>query len=172
MEKIIIEAKQPRALKKALASFFMFMMSTACYLIGMRVRITLIWLFGFMSTIFFFIAFIIYFGKTRVIKPLLTITFDGIIDSSTNSIGYIPYIDIKRFHIVTVGGRQVLGVEPKNVHSFINKLPPSIQQAASIRLEQMEHPLIIDVSNAKDISLEDIYTLLKKRLEDYRSLYD
>ncbi len=47
------------------------------------------------------IGFLIFFGRSLQRKALLTITFDGIIDSSSNSsVGYIPFQDIERFCIV------------------------------------------------------------------------
>lgn len=172
MEKIIIEAKQPRALKKALISLLFLILSICFFIIGMKDKKTLFWMLGFMATIYFLITFLIYFGRTRNRKPLITISFDGIIDSTSNSVGYIFFKDIKKFTMIECEGRRVLGIEPKNYENYIKKLPPVKRKEVIERLENKEHPFIIDVDNAKDMTIEDIYTLLKKRLGDYSSLYD
>jgi hypothetical protein len=172
VEKIIIEAKQPKAIKTAAGGFILLLLSISLCVIGMRDKRTVYWLIGFISSVFFLISFIILCGKTRIKKPLITITFDGIIDSSTNSVGYIPFKDIKQFTIVNVMGVEVLGIKPRDDEGFIKKLPPTMQNIARIRQEENHPPFTIDVSNAKDMTLKDIYTLLRKRLMDYSSLYD
>jgi len=69
-------------------------------------------------------------------------------------------------------GVEVLGIKPRDDEGFIKKLPPTMQNIARIRQEENHPPFTIDVSNAKDMTLKDIYTLLRKRLMDYSSLYD
>lgn len=172
MEKIIIEARQPRAWKTAFGVFFMLILSIIICVMGMREKITIFWMTGFIFSVFFLIAFIILCGKTRIKKPLLTITFDGIIDSSTNSVGYIPFKDIKQFTIVHVMGEDVLGIIPRENDVFIKKLSPTMQNIAKKNQEASLPPFTIGVSEARDMTLKDIYTLLRKRLMDYSSLYD
>lgn len=172
MEKLIIEARQPNVFRTAAGGFILLILSIAICVIGMREKRTLYWLIGFISSIFFLITFIILCGKTHVKKPLITITFDGIIDSSTNSVGYIPFKDVKQFTIVHVMGEDVIGIIPREEEVFIKKLSPSMQNIARKNQEASHPPFTIDVSNAKDMTLKDIYTLLIKRLMDYSSLYD
>lgn len=172
MEKIIIEARQPKVFRTAVGGFLLLILSIAICVIGMREKRTLYWLLGFISSVFFLVSFILLCGKTRIKKPLITITFDGIIDSSTNSVGYIPFKDVNHFTIVHVMEQDVIGILPKESGEFIKKLSPSMQNIAKKNQEAGHPPFTIDVSNAKDMTLIDIYTLLRKRLMDYSSLYD
>ncbi len=172
MEKLIIEARQPKVFRTAAGGFLFLLLSIALCVIGMREKRTLYWLIGFIASVFFLITFIILCGKTRIKKPLITITFDGIIDSSTSSVGYIPFKDVKEFTIVHVMGEDVIGIIPRDEVIFIKNLPPSMQDIAKRNQEENHPPFTIDVSNAKDMTLKDIYTLLRKRLMDYSSLYN
>lgn len=137
----------------------------------MKEKRLLLWVLGFLLTVFFTLRFIILYGKTQLKKPLLTITFDGIIDSSTSSIGYIPFKDIKNFIIISIMEEDVIGIIPEVEEEFIKKLSPTKQEIAKMNIRVNNPPLTISVKKAKDMSLQDIFTLLQKRLRDYNSLY-
>lgn len=171
MEKIIVEEKQPLATLKAIYGFFMLLSAMIIWLVGMREKRLLFWILGFILTIFFAIRFFILYGKVRVKKPLLTITFDGIIDSSTQSIGYLKFQDIDHFVIEKIKDQEVIGIIPEDLEAFTKKLSPLKQEIAKNNVKLGYPPFTISVENAKDMTLHDIYTLLKKRLNDYGSLY-
>ncbi|WMJ85566.1 STM3941 family protein [Anaerocolumna sp. MB42-C2] len=173
MEKIVIEMKQSKSIKLMLIGFLLLLLSIFIWILGLRERKILVWLTGLLSMMLSFTGFLIYLGRVLQRKPLLTITFDGIIDSSSvNSVGYIPFQDIKRFCIVNNNGQKVIGVIPKDEKFFTDKLSPIKQRLAKNNIDNQTPPFTIRVDKAKDMSLEDIYTLLTKRLSDYSSLYD
>jgi hypothetical protein len=170
MEKIVIEERQSGAMRLTAAGLLMLIVSIAIWYLGMKEKRILIWLIGFLSSVFFGIRFLILLGRTLESKPLITITFDGIIDSSSgSSVGYIPFQDIDHFIIME---QKEIGIIPKDIEQFINKLSPMKQKVALVNVKAKNPPLILRADRAKDMSLEDIFTLLKKRLDDYRSLYD
>jgi len=171
VEKIIIEERHYKATIKAVYGFFMLLSAMIIWLVGMKERKPFFWILGFVLTIFFAIRFLILYSKTRLKKPLLTITFDGIIDSSTQSVGYIKFIDIKDFVIEKIKDQEVIGIIPEEEESFIKQLSPNKQEIARNNVKLGYPPFTIAVENAKDMTLHDIYTLLKKRLKDYGSLY-
>ncbi|MFU0827648.1 MAG: YcxB domain-containing protein [Lachnoclostridium sp.] len=173
MEKIVIEEKQSKAVRLMLIGLVIFIVSLVVWITGMREKRVLMWLTGFLEMIISGIVFFIYLGQSLQKKPLLTITFDGIIDSSSgSSVGYIPFQDIEKFSIVEIGGKKIIGVIPKDEKRFTDKLSPLKQKLAKDNLNNQTAPLTIRVDKAKDMSAEDILTLLTKRLKDYRSLYD
>jgi hypothetical protein len=151
----------------------LLILSVIVWITGMRERKTLLWMVGLLSMIISGIGFLIYLGRALQRKPLLTITFDGIIDSSSgSSVGYIPFQDIERFCIINNMGQRAIGVIPKDETFFMDKLSPIKQKIAKSNIDNQHPPLTIRVDKAKDMSLEDIFTLLNKRLNDYSSLYD
>jgi hypothetical protein len=173
VEKIVIEQKQSKAIMFLFLDILLFITSIAAWILGKKDKLGLLWATGLLGIIIFGIAFFIFMGRATEHKPLLTITFDGIIDSSSvTSVGYIPFQDIENFIIVNIMNQRVIGVIPKNEDSFIEKLSPIKQEIARQNLQQKYPPLAISVNKAKDMSLEDIFTLLKKRLDDYSCLYD
>jgi len=173
VEKIVIEEKQSKTLRWMALSFILVIVSLVLWILGMRERRTLLWLTGFIAFVSFTLRLIVLMGKALQKKPLITITFDGIIDSSDGgSVGYIPFLDIESFCIVKLPEGKVIGVLPKDEHGFIEKLSPNKQRIARANLSMNYPPFSLRVENAKDMSLEDIFTLLKKRLDDYSSLYD
>jgi hypothetical protein len=173
VEKIVIEEKQSKALRLMCLGFIMLVLSIIVWIYGIREKKIILTLLSFPSAIFFCIYFLLSLGRSVQRKPLLTITFDGIIDSSSNSsVGFIPFQDIDKFCIVNMMGQKVIGVIPKDENDFITKLSPLKQRIAKTNTNMQIPPLSIKVDKAKDMSLEDIFTLLKKRLDDYSSLYD
>ncbi len=173
MEKIVIEAKQSKTIKLMLFGLLVLIISVIAWVLGMREKKVLQLMLGLLSMLVSGIAFLIYLGRALQRKPLLTITFDGIIDSSSgSSVGYIPFQDIERFCIINNMGQKVIGVVPKDEQFFMDKLSPMKQRIAKSNIGNQNPPFTIRVDKAKDMSLEDIFTLLTKRLNDYSSLYD
>ena len=171
MEKIIIEEKQTKAVRCFFRSFALLFLAVTLWVTGLRERVMVLSLLGFITAVVFGIRCIMNLMKASQKKPLITITFDSIIDSSSkNSIGRLFYQDIDRFCIAKEDN--AIGIIPRDEDSFIKKLSPIKQQKAIDNKNYDKPAFLLYVGNAKDMSLEDIYTLLKKRLDDYRSLYD
>lgn len=173
MEKIVIEERQSKAMRIAMIGFLCLISSVAVWIFGLKENRIIVRSIGFLATGFCGIRFLILLSLTFQRKPLLTITFDGIIDSSsTSSVGYIAFQDIERFYIVNLSGKDVIGVIPKDEEAFVDKLSPIKQGIARSNISTKLPPFTIRADKAKDMSLEDVFTLLKKRLEDYSCLYD
>ncbi len=173
MEEIIIEETKWKAILAAFAGFLMVSGSAALFILGMKAKAAFFWAAGFIGIIFFGIYFLILLTRTFESKALLTITFDGIIDnSSKSSAGYISFQDIERFCIVSLYGKKVIGIILKEESLLLGKLSPVKQAIAKSNINMKCPPFSIRADRARDMSLEDIFTLLKKRLDDYSSLYD
>jgi len=173
VEKIVIEEKQSKTIRRMLIGLLFIIVSVIVWILGMREKRILLSITGLLFMMVSGIGFLVYLGRSLQKKPLLAITFDGIIDSSSGgSVGYIPFQDIKSFCIVDNMGQKVIGVIPKDEKFFMEKLSPIKQRIAKNNIDHQSPPLTICVDKAKDMSLEDIFTLLTKRLNDYSSLYD
>jgi hypothetical protein len=173
VEKIVIEEKQSRMIKLMSIGLLLLIVSVVVWISGMREKRILLWMTGLLAMIISGVEFIIYLGRALQRKPLLTITFDGIIDSTAgSSMGYISFQDIERFCIMNNMGQKAIGVIPKDEKFFKDKLSLGKQRIAKSNIDNQSPPFTIRVDKAKDMSLEDIFTLLTKRLNDYSSLYD
>lgn len=172
MGEIVIEEKKSKAFQLVFAGFFMAVASAALWAVGISDQVFLYKLIGCVACVFFGIAFIAALLRAMKKKPLLTIKGDGIIESSSaSSIGFISYDEIEEFRIVNIYGQKVIGILPKNNQEFVEKLPKTKQRAANMNIKMSFPPASIRVDTAKDMTIEDIYSLLQKRLKDYTSFY-
>jgi RNase P/RNase MRP subunit p29 len=173
MGDIVIEESNYKALVLALANLFLLLAFISIFVYGVIEHRKLLWLPSIFISLIFLINFISALLKASKVKPLLIITRDGIIDNSSHGmIGFISYNDIKEFKITKYHNIEVIEVILKDREKFIEKLPATkrMQIKGNALLKK---PLIqIKTDKAKDMEPEDIYTLLQKRLMDYRSLYD
>ena len=85
---------------------------------------------------------------------------------------FLPFDDIKQFYKVNMFGHEMIGVIPKNMEQFIHKLPAAKQRIARGNVKMSLPPVTLEVDMAKDMSIDDIISLLQKRLSDYSRLYD
>ncbi len=172
MGEIVIEEKRSKAFKLVFAGLFMFVASVALWAIGISDQVFFYKLIGCVASVFFCVAFVTSLIRAMRKKPLLVIKGDGIVEtSSASSIGFIPYDEIEKFQIVNIYGQKVIGILPKNNEEFIKKLPRNKQRAANANIKMSFPPASIRVDTAKDMTIEDIYSLLQKRLKDYTSFY-
>ncbi|MDF2542569.1 MAG: hypothetical protein K0S47_2287 [Herbinix sp.] len=173
MEDIIIEETNYKTFILLLANVFILIAAVSMWVYGSIHSRVQYWLPGFIASLIFFLGFIYNIIKAHKVKPLLTITMDGIIDNSTpGAFGFISYDDIKEFRIIELYGKKLIGVIPRNMKEFIAKLSSVKRRIAKRNLYMNIPPVTINVELAKDMVLEDIYTLLIKRLADYSSLYE
>lgn len=173
MEDIIIEELSERAYKIVLSGVFMLISSLALLLFGRHESSGILMVVGALGCFFFGISTIVAFYRATKNKPLLTLTMDGIIDtSSVSGVGFIGYEEIDTVEIVNIFGQRVIGVTPKNRDDFIKKLSKNKQRAAKMNLKMNYPPITIRLDTAKDMSIEDIYTLIVKRLNDYKHLFN
>lgn len=172
MENIVIEEKQSKILRLNLIGMLMTVLCIIILVMGITWNQFFYGLIGVVGVIFFGICTIYSFGRTFKPKALMTITVDGIEDSSTaGSPGFISFGEIKSFEIVNIFGQRMIGVNPKEVERFVQKLPPIKQKSARSNLRMKLPPVALRVDTARDMSIEDIMTLLEKRLSDYSRLY-
>lgn len=173
MENIVIEERQSEILRINLLGLLMTILSAIILILGMKTNRFLYGLIGSVGILFFGGCTIYSFIRTIKPKALLTITVDGIQDSSTaGCAGFIPFHEIESFEIVNIFGQRMIGVNPKEVERFMSLLSPIKQKAATSNLKMKIPPVAIRVDTARDMSIEDILTLLQKRLSDYSRLYD
>ena len=173
MENIVIEERQSKILRIHLLGLFMTVLSAIIFMLGIKNKQFVYGFIGVIGVLFFGICTIYSFMRTIKPKALLTITVEGIEDSSTaGCAGFIPFREVESFEIVNIFGQKMIGVNPKDVDQFVNKLPQIKQKAARTNLRMKMPPVAIRVDTARDMSIEDILTLLQKRLSDYSSLYD
>jgi hypothetical protein len=173
MGDIIIEEMNYKAFVILLADLFLLIAAIAVAVYGFEKNKLRYLLPGIFAAVVFFIGFIGALVKAMKVKKLLTITRDGIIDSSSISgVGYISFDEIKEFMIVTIYNKKAIAVIPKNVDSFLSKLSVVKRSLVKRNLNSNLPPVAIYVDLAKDMEPEDILTLLQKRLSDYSSLYD
>lgn len=172
LQDIIIEAK--RAKNSKILYTNLFMLVPLCILIIYGVKdhkwACLVW--GSFGIILIGVGSIITMNRVVCREPLLKITVEGIEDySTTGNTIFIAFSDISRIDIVNIYGQRMIAVYPRNMEQFISKLPYIKQKAAKANIRMKLPPISFRVDEARDMTIEDILTLLKKRLYDYNSLY-
>lgn len=169
---IIIEETNYRAFVIMMADIFMLIASIAVMIFGIAKEKRLCIFVGILATVLFFIGLIAAILKASVKKIFLTITVDGILDSSSKGgYGFIPYKDIEDFEIINYYGTETIAVILKNPEDFIAKLPLSKKMQARRNLSLKLPAVILHTDLVKDMIPQDILTLLTKRLRDYNRLY-
>lgn len=173
MGDIIIEESNYRALALLLGDIFMMIASISIVIYGNIHKLLFIKYCGIVAMVIFFGAFLYIIPKVAKAKKLLTITRDGIIDSSSlGGYGYIAFDDIKEFKILSLYRTRIIAVIPKDEKELLAKLSPMkrLQLKKNVELNSLVIPIPVDL--AKDMEPEDILSLLQKRLYDYNRLYE
>ena len=169
MENIVIEENQSEILRISLLNLLMTVLSGILLMFSIKKNMFICELISIVGLLFFGSYTVYHFMHLSKPKKLITITTDGIEDHFGNE--YIPFSEVKRFEIVNVFGQKMLGVIPKDTERFISNISAAKQRTARANMKMMLPPLTIRVDTALDMSIEDILSLLKKRLSDYSSLY-
>ncbi len=173
MEEIIIEKINYKELIISISLMLMLIAAVAVTIYGFDKDKMRYWLGGIFAIMGLLAAFIKSVANAMHVGRLLTITRDGIIDSSSMSgIGYVAFDDIKDFAIITLYNKKAIAIVPKNTDCFLTKLNVVKRKIAKKNINLNLPPVMIPTHMAKDMEPEDILTLLKKRLTDYSSLYD
>ncbi len=173
MGDIVIEEINYKAFVMVMGSLLLLIASVALTVVGIRQSRSSYWVPGIMISLVFLILFTVASINSMKIHKLLTITHEGIIDSSSfSSIGFISFDEIKEFLIISVYNKKAIAVIPKNIDRFLSQLSAVKRRLIRKNLNSDLPPVLIMVEAAKDMEPEDILSLLNKRLADYSSLYE
>ena len=173
MGDIVIEETNHRAFAISLANFFMLAAAIAICLYGFVKGNKLYMMIGLLAAAVFLVGFLAAVVQALKEKKLLTITMDGIIDSSSvGGFGFISYGDIKDFEIIHHHNMDTIAIILNNRDEFIAKLSPPKRRMAKRNLYLRQPAIQIHTELAKDMVPKDILTLLQKRLRDYKQLYE
>ena len=173
MGDIIIEEMNYKAFVMVTGSLLSLIASAAIMAFGIYRNRMAYFVPGIIASFFFLILFAATTVKAMKVRKLLTITHEGIYDtSSLSGMGFISFDDVKEFLIVNVYNKMAIAVVPKNVDHFLSSLSVVKRSLAKRNLSQGLPPVLIMVELAKDMEPEDILSLLVKRLNDYSSLYN
>ncbi len=173
MGDIVIEEMNYKAFVMGMGSLLLLLASASLTFVGIKQNKSSYWVPGIMATLVFLILFTALAIKSMKVRKLLTITHEGIIDSSSiSSIGFISFDEIKEFLIMSIYNKKAIAVIPKNIDSFQSQLSVVKRRLVRRNLNSDLPPVLIMVDAAKDMEPEDILSLLNKRLADYSSLYE
>lgn len=173
MGDIIIEEINYKAVAQVLGSFLLLIAAAAFTIYGIQHHRATYWAPGIIASAFLLILFTVMAVNSMKVRKLLTITHEGIIDSSSRGgIGFISFDDIKEFMIVNLYNKKAIAIIPNNVDSFLAHLSVVKRRLVKRNLNQNLPAVLIMLDLAKDIEPEDILSMLKKRLADYSSLFD
>lgn len=172
MGDIIIEESNYRSFAMMLGNIFMMAASVAILIFGMQQQSKVLSTIGTLASCGFFMALLILIPRAAKEKKLLTITRDGIIDSSSlGGYGFLSFGDIKEFVIIGTYRSRIIAVIPKDTNKLLTKLP-AVKRLQIKKNNELQRIIIpIHVELAKDMEAEDILSLLQKRLLDYSRLY-
>ena len=168
----MIEERQSSAEKLLVLSLGMVILSGGILFYG-KFRSKWVYIgIGIIGIATFLYSLIYWYRRVLTAKPLIIIKSEGIVDSSSStSIGFIAFHEIKSFEIVNIFGQEMIGIHLNNIERFIQTLPRMKQKAIRTNVKMKMPAILLRVERAKDMTIEDIYTLLEKRLMDVSCLY-
>jgi hypothetical protein len=170
---IVIEEINYKAFVMVTGSMLLLIASIAMTIFGIQKDRTAYWVPGIMASFLFVIIFTATAVKAMKVRKLITITHEGIIDSSSlGGLGFISFDDIREFMIVNVYNKRAIAVIPKDIESLITQFSMVKRRLIKRNLNLNLPPILIMVDLAKDMEPEDILSLLNKRLLDYSSLFE
>lgn len=173
MGEIVIEEINYKAFVMVTGSMLLLIASIAMTIFGVQKDRSAYWVPGIMASFLFVIIFTATAVKAMKVRKLITITHEGIIDSSSlGGLGFISFDDIKEFMIVNVYNKRAIAVIPKDIESLITQFSMVKRRLIKRNLNLNLPPILIMVDLAKDMEPEDILSLLNKRLLDYSSLFE
>lgn len=172
MREIVIEEQKSLLMKRVGVAGLMVAASVAVLILGFVDNVLVMKLLGIAATVYFLLCLFVLGKRVLQVKPLLTITEESIIDSSAAlSLGEILFSEIEKFEIINLYGQRSIGIVPVNTEQFLERLTKSQQKNAKLCMERGYPPVSLRVDTAKDMTIEDIFTLLEKRLADYKKIY-
>lgn len=173
MGDIVIEEINYKAFVMVSGCILLLIASIAATIFGLQNDRTAYWVPGIITSFVLLIFFFATAMNAMKVRKLLTITHEGIVDSSTlGGLGFISFDDIKEFMIVNVYNKRAIAVIPKDVENLITQFSLVKRRIIKRNLNLNLPPILIMVDLAKDMEPEDILSLLNKRLHDYSSLFE
>ena len=170
MKEIIIEEQKSLLMKRVRVAALMVVASVAVLVLGFVDTVLIMKLLGIAATLYFLLCLVVLAKRALNRKPLLVITEESIQDSSSAlSLGEVLFSEIEHFEIVNVYGQRTIGIVPVDTEQFMERLTKSQKQNAKLCLDRGYPPVSLRVDTAKDMTIEDIFALLQKRLEAYKS---
>ena len=171
MKEIVIEEQKSLLMKRVKVATLMVVASIAVLVLGFVDNVLIMKLLGIAATVYFSLCFVVLAKRACNVKPLLTVTEESVIDSSSAfSLGEILFSDIERFEIVNLYGQRAIGIVPIDAEQFMERLTKSQKKNAKLCLDRGYPPVSLRVDTAKDKTIEEIFALLEKRLKDYKKI--
>jgi len=169
MKEVIIEEQKSLLMKRIKVAVLMVVASVAVLVLGFVDNVLIMKLLGIAATMYFLLCLVVLAKRALNRKPLLIITEESIMDSSSAlSLGEVLFSEIERFEIVNVYGQRTIGIVPADTQQFMERLTKTQKKNAKLCLERGYPPVSLRVDTAKDMTIEDIFALLEKRLADYK----
>ena len=169
MKEIIIEEQKSLLMKRVKVATLMVIASVAVLVLGFVDNVLIMKLLGIAATLYFLLCLVVLVKRVFNRKPLLVITEESITDSSSAlSLGEVSFAEIERFEIVNVYGQRTIGIVPADTEQFMERLTKSQKKNAKLCVDRGYPPVSLRVDTAKDMTIEDIFALLEKRLAEYK----
>ena len=170
MKEVVIEEQKSLLMKRVRVAILMVVASVAVLVLGFVDNVLIMKLLGIAATMYFLLCLVVLVKRALNRKPLLVITEESVMDSSSAlSLGEVLFSEIERFEIVNVYGQRTIGIVPVDTEQFMERLTKTQKKNAKLCLERGYPPVSLRVDTAKDMTIEDIFALLQKRLESYKS---
>lgn len=138
--------------------------------LGLFSNLTVIFVAGLASVLFFGLIALTVFRKFLDKKPGLIISAQGIIDNSSGlSSGLVPWADIQEIEIAKVMNQKFLMFIVSNPQHYLNKeTNPLKRNAMKMNYKSYGSPISIS-SNALKTSFDDLHKLLIEKKDEYKS---
>ena len=169
MKEVVIEEQKSLLMKRVRVAILMVVASVAVLVLGFVDNVLIMRLLGIAATIYFLLCLVVLAKRALNRKPLLIITEESIMDSSSAlSLGEVLFSEIERFEIVNVYGQRTIGIVPVDTEQFMERLTKFQKKNAKLCVDRGYPPVSLRVDTAKDMTIEDIFALLENRLAEYK----
>jgi hypothetical protein len=131
---------------------------------------TTLFITGLASVIFFGLVAVVVIRKLPDNKAGLTINEQGIIDNSSGvSAGLVPWSDIQEIRVSQVMNQKFLMFIVKNPQDYISRQSNALKRKGmEINYKSYGSPISIS-ANSLQTNFDNLYSLLNKKLNEYKS---
>jgi hypothetical protein len=124
----------------------------------------LITILGYLAIVFFGVCALFIVNKLFDSRPGFMIDNDGMTDnSSTFSVGFIPWADVKGISVNEVGNQKFINVKVEDAEGYINRQTNALgKRATSMNYKMYGSPVNISAGSLR-ISFDELYAAINQR---------
>lgn len=169
MDDVIIKENKIQAIKSIIFGIVFLCGSIYAFVGGLLYKELFYIITGAIGSVFFGAALIITVKRALNQMPLLSIGKDGITDMSTAfSVGFIDWQEIQSINVEKIFGQEYIVITVYDLSKIMKRISSAKQVTLKASIIFKSPPVTISLLTA-DIEINEVVSMLKMRLEEYRT---